>query len=227
MILLTGGSGLLGQELIKLLKEKKIEFVAPTHQEMNIVDYVECWKSFVLCPHKVIHCAAFAEVAKSEVSKEEAYRINCEGTANIVRLCRKYNVPMTYLSTDYVFAGTKKDPYVKEDIIDPISYYGFTKAIGEEIVKTLYNYQIIRTGFKPSKWKHKTAPEDQITTADYVDIIAPLILDITLSNLGGIFHVGTEIKTTYELALRRNKKIKSIKVNDIKDVKIPRNAVLK
>ncbi len=99
-------------------------------------------------PTHVIHCAAFTQVDRAEKEPLLAYRVNAEGTKNIAFFCRENDVELIYLSTDYVFSGEKREPYLEGDTPEPINEYGRSKLLGEVYVQTLLEkYKIVRTSW--------------------------------------------------------------------------------
>ena len=82
-------------------------------------------------PELVLHAAAWTDVDGAESEPEEARRVNVEGTRNVVAL----GAPVVYFSTDYVFDGTKGEPYVESDEPNPLSVYGRTKLEGERQIR--------------------------------------------------------------------------------------------
>jgi len=97
-------------------------------------------------PEIVIHCAAFSNVDGCEIEKEKAYRINSLGTQNIAIACKEIKSKLIYISTDFVFDGSKNIPYSEVDIPNPINHYGKTKLLGEYYIShILSNFIIIRT----------------------------------------------------------------------------------
>jgi dTDP-4-dehydrorhamnose reductase len=232
--LLTGGSGAFGSELRKIWDREGVHYLAPTHSEMDftrlesIREYlINAFRKGIVI-NEIVHAGAKTGVAIGEKGdlKPSFWLTNVEGVHNLVEIAKKMILKMVFISTDYVFNGEKGD-YRPSDTPDPINYYAMTKLIGEEIVKTMpeTRYQIIRASFKPSKWQYPVAFTDQITSADYVDVIAPLVWDEIKKGRHGISHIGTEPKTTYELASRRNE-VKSISIEDVKGVKLPKNISL-
>ena len=83
-------------------------------------------------PDVVLHTAAYTDVDGAEAHPEVAEAINVEGTRNIVRAVRGTHTTLVYISTDYVFDGTKGSPYVESDPTSPLGVYGRTKLAGEE-----------------------------------------------------------------------------------------------
>jgi dTDP-4-dehydrorhamnose reductase len=99
-------------------------------------------------PDMVVHLAAFTDVEACEDEKETAFQVNALGTMNVARAARDSDAHLVYLSTDYVFNGTKSEPYLEDDEPDPINYYGRTKLYGELYVRDLTaRYLIVRTSW--------------------------------------------------------------------------------
>tara|TARA_R110001606_G_scaffold88498_1_gene199334 strand:- start:684 stop:1376 length:693 start_codon:yes stop_codon:yes gene_type:complete len=210
-ILLTGGSGLLGTELLKLSNN----IVAPTSSEMNIVNKNEC-REWILKtkPDVVLHAAAFTSPPAYELHANTARNVNISGTINLIDLCETYDIKFVYISTDYVFDGID-GLYSTEDAINPINKYALTKAAGELATKTYNDSLVIRTSFCQSKFPYEKAFVDQFTSRDYVDIIAPKILNCVLSQKTGTVHIGTERKTVFELAQRRKADVGTLSIKDV------------
>jgi len=99
-------------------------------------------------PDRVIHCAAYTQVDSAESEPDLAMRVNADATANVARACATWHAGLTYVSTDYVFAGTATDGYAESDPRAPVNRYGETKAAGEEAVENLApSWQIVRTSW--------------------------------------------------------------------------------
>ncbi len=200
--LVTGGSGKLGTYLCK-----KISCLAPSRTELDVLS-VEQVEKFASSNEidAILHLAALCDVPATEKNKQLTYQINVEGTRNIAEAAKKFNKKIVYISTDYVFPCTDGG-YTETDQPQPFNWYGFTKYAGElEIQNKTKNYLIIRTSFRPIVWPFATAYSNVSTSADYIDVIAD---EIALclnkaTDLTGIVHIGTPIKTMYELAKRRN-----------------------
>ena len=191
MILLTGGSGLLGTEL-----QKHIDCIAPSHAEFDVTDPDLVLPDGVDC---IVHCAAYTDLVSAERNRAEVYRVNVGGTTNLARL----GVPVIYLSTEYVFDGTTGN-YAEDDPPNPVNYYALTKVLGELAVRAAPRSLVIRTVFKPRPWEHATAFEDMWTSGDYVDVIAPLIARVIDARdrfaAHDTIHVGTGRKCILDLA---------------------------
>tara|TARA_Y100000593_G_C4275238_1_gene319687 strand:- start:771 stop:1466 length:696 start_codon:yes stop_codon:yes gene_type:complete len=210
-ILLTGGSGLLGSELLKL--DHKI--VAPNSKSLNINDKNSCrlWIENEK-PDVILHAAAFTSPPVCEKNPTKARQVNIVGTINLLDLCEEKNIKLVYISTDYVFDG-KVGLYSTTDAINPINKYALTKAAGELAVKTYDNSLIIRTSFCQNEFPYEKAFIDQYTSRDYVDVIAPKILNCAKSKMNGIVHVGTKRKTVFDLAKQRKPNVGKLSISDV------------
>lgn len=237
-VLITGGSGQLGYDVIKVFKEKDIEIVYPTSIEMDITDkdnvnkVVQDYK-----PDLVIHCAAWTDVDKAEMleNKDLVRKINVEGTKNIALACKMVDAKMIYISTDYVFDGKGDVPFDEESkSLEPLNYYGKTKLEGEYIVKDILSkYFIVRTSWVygingnnfvktmiklSKKYKEIRVVNDQIGSPTYTLDLANFLYEISLSDKYGIYHAtnsGSYI-SWYDFSKEIFKKIKSdIKVNPV------------
>lgn len=99
-------------------------------------------------PDIVIHAAAYTDVDGCELNPDKAYQVNGEGTRNVAEACRNQKAFLVYLSTDFIFDGTKAGPYIEEDKPNPINIYGQSKLMGENFIKELLDdYLIIRTSW--------------------------------------------------------------------------------
>lgn len=96
----------------------------------------------------IINAAAYTQVDKAEKEADLAMRVNADGARNVAEAAAALGTPLLHLSTDYVFSGLKKSPYVEEDVTGPTNVYGRSKLAGEaNIKKTFSNYVILRTAW--------------------------------------------------------------------------------
>jgi dTDP-4-dehydrorhamnose reductase len=101
-----------------------------------------------LSPSVIVHTAAFTDVDACETERERAYRANVLGTRNLAEISRESDCLLVYVSTDYVFDGSKGRPYTESDQPNPINYYGLTKLEGENHVRKLSpRHLILRTSW--------------------------------------------------------------------------------
>lgn len=201
-ILVTGGNGMLGTDLVSILKNSGHQVLAPTKQELDITD-----RDVVLqqVPQLdlIINCAAYAMVDLAETEKEQCYNINVVGVRNLVELCKFRGIALVQISTDYVFDG-KKSAYNEYDSKNPLNYYGKTKAEAENIVlNELERAHIIRTEWMFGKngknfvdtirslalqRKELRVINDQIGSPTYTKDLCQGILEILNKNYD-IYHI--------------------------------------
>jgi dTDP-4-dehydrorhamnose reductase len=142
-LLVTGASGLYGSKLAEIATARSYEVYSGfsrdqpaygTSIQFDVSDKNRVAQIFKeIDPEVVVHAAALTDVDKCEMNKELAWKINVEGTRNIVEAVKATNVFLVYISTDYVFNG-EKGLYKEADKPDPINYYGLTKLKAEGIV---------------------------------------------------------------------------------------------
>ncbi|MGE5255775.1 MAG: dTDP-4-dehydrorhamnose reductase [Hyphomicrobiales bacterium] len=148
-IMITGGEGQLGTELIAQSAAHDIEILAPTLAEMDLTRpaHVDAfWDAFR--PAAVINAAAYTAVDRAETEPELAFAVNAAAPAYLGRRCSLEGIPLIHISTDYVFDGGKASPYLEEDPVAPLGVYGRSKAEGEFAVRgALDRHLIIRTSW--------------------------------------------------------------------------------
>lgn len=209
-ILLTGGSGLLGSELRRL----EPCLLAPLSAELDITDAAAVTDYIAAhAPDIVLHAAAMTSNRDVEAHPEMARRINVEGTANVVHACVGTRIRLVYLSTDYVYKGDKGN-YSETDDVEPFNLYAEMKLAGEELVRQIPNHLIIRTSFGASKFDYPGAFCDKWSSKEYVDVIAPTILEAARSPLTGILNLGGKRRSLYEYARERNPHVNRIERRD-------------
>lgn len=201
-ILLTGGTGRLGTALRGLLPG----LIAPGREELDITDLSSVERALERYqPQVVVHAAAYTDVARAEIEKALCWKVNVEGTRNLVRAALQRDLHFVHISTDYVFWGDTGG-YREDDPVGPVrNYYALSKLAAEEVVRTLPRYLIIRTSFRTSPFPYPVAYHDLYTSQDYLEVIAPQVA-LALQNLERIpyntLHIATERKSVFELARR-------------------------
>ena len=208
-ILVTGANGQLGYDVVRELQKHNIECFGATRQDFDIIDF-KATKDFIFnyLPDVVIHCAAYTAVDKAEDERELCYKVNVSATKNIAEICKKIDAKMLYISTDYVFDGTKEGFYEIEDNPNPINVYGETKLLGEEAVqKILDKYFIVRISWVfgehgnnfvktmlrlGAEKKELNVVADQYGSPTYTVDLAPLLVEMIKTEKYGIYHATNE-----------------------------------
>lgn len=238
-ILITGAKGILGSTLVKKLSSKHQVFSFDI-EEMDITDFKKVLDIITSAkPEITIHCAAFTNVDGCETDPEKAFLVNALGTQNVAAACSQNNSSLVYLSTDYVFDGTKKEPYLELDNTNPINIYGRSKLYGEWYVSHLLNkFFIIRTSWLfGAGGKNfvdtiinlaETQDElkvicDQIGSPTYAVDLAVGISELIKTNYYGIYHITNQgFCSWFEFAKKileiagLNKKVSSVLTKDYK-----------
>lgn len=148
-ILVTGAKGMLGRDVTATLKEAGHIVIETDINNLDITNFNQ--SEYVIRyyrPDVVVHCAAYTNVDKAEEDIEKATLINEKGTENLAKITAERDIPIVYISTDYVFDGEGCRPYKPHDCKNPISVYGKTKSAGEDAIeKFCKKYYILRTSW--------------------------------------------------------------------------------
>jgi dTDP-4-dehydrorhamnose reductase len=155
-ILVTGANGQLGNEFRKLAGTmQNLEFIFTDVDELNITIEDELNKFVEKHPVRfLINCAAYTAVDRAEDEQENAYLLNADSLDIISRICIKHNIQLIHYSTDFVFDGASRKPYVETDIPNPVSVYGKSKLAGEYHLQKSHTGIIIRTSWLYSSFGH-------------------------------------------------------------------------
>ncbi len=232
-ILLTGASGLLGRKILLRLMMRKDKVIALYNKNplliqsdnvnvvrMDISNTIELEDLVMKTrPETIIHTAALTNVDLCETNKEKAWKINVEATRSIVRAARVIKSYIVYVSTDYVFDG-EKGLYTESDYPNPVNYYGLTKLIGEEIVRssdllytiirpsTIYGIGGSKKSFaeyvieKLSKGEEIYAVIDQYVSPTLNTLLADAIIEVIDMRPMGTLHIAGERMNRYEFAIK-------------------------
>ena len=242
-VLVTGSNGQLGYDVVKELQKQNIESYGATRKDFDLADF-EATEQFIVnyMPDVVIHCAAYTAVDKAEDEQGLCYLVNASATENIAKICKKINAKMLYISTDYIFDGTKEGFYEVDDTPNPINVYGKTKLLGEQAVqRILAKYFIVRiswvfgehgnnfvkTMLKLGKErKELNVVADQYGSPTYTIDLAPLLVEMIKTDKYGIYHVTNEgVCTWAEFAEEVFKIAKlDVKINSITTAEYPTRA---
>ena len=215
-VFLTGGSGQLGKEIIKFLKEKYM-IIAPKKEEFDLENFEKINKYLKeIDPEIIILSGAYTDVDKAEEEKEKVYKINFLSTKEFVKYAKEKEKILIFISTDYVFDG-EKEIYSEEDIPNPLNFYGKTKYLSEkEIISNLKKYFIVRTSWLYGEGKnnfvykfiHKCKEEkilkvvnDRYGSPTYAKDLAQGIEKLLDSSNYGIYHIVNKGRVSrYEFA---------------------------
>jgi len=153
-ILLTGKNGQLGYRLGYDLK-KFHEVIETDRDTLDLKDTQSIENTiYKVKPDLIINAAAYTNVDKAEKEKDLAYEINALAPRTLTQTAKTLDIPIIHISTDYIFDGSKKDIYLEDDEVNPLSVYGKTKWQGEEFVRQHHKHFILRTSWVFSSHGH-------------------------------------------------------------------------
>jgi dTDP-4-dehydrorhamnose reductase len=218
-ILITGAAGQLGRALVQEITHREWEVVATDLPEMDISDRDAVWR--VLSAHRpgvVINAAAATRVDDLEAAPDLAFKVNALGPRNLAAACRRLGAKLAHVSTDYVFDGTKAGPYVEWDEPRPRSVYGWSKLLGETLVREQCpDHFILRTAWlyglpgpnfitailgRARKGQELMVVDDQRGTPTSALALAPQVLALAQTEAFGTYHATCQGEATwYEFAL--------------------------
>lgn len=204
-VIILGGTGLLGSEF------KKISNFILSGREIDIVNETELYSKLdIIRPDIIVLAAAESNSVNIDKNPIPAIETNIKGTVNVTKYCIERNIRLVYISSDYVYDSQSGD-HQEEEPLKPFNLYAWTKLGGECAVKAHKNSLIIRTSFGSSEYPYEFAYSNRFVSKDYVDVIAPMMKDLILSDEIGVINVGTGDKTLYEYAIQRNPTVKELK----------------
>ncbi|CAM4274681.1 dTDP-4-dehydrorhamnose reductase [Paenibacillus alkaliterrae] len=239
-VLITGAGGQLGYDLMRVLSP--LHDVTPlTRQQLDVTDEKQVEELLTdLQPDVVIHAAAYTNVDRAESEVELAYQVNAYGSWYVAKVSEQIGAKLVYVSTDYVFDGTKGTPYAEDDKTNPCNVYGNSKLLGEKfVVKSCPRSFIVRTswlyGTKGANFVTKvidkaksqgqlTMVNDQFGSPTYCLDLASFIGELITTEKFGIYHASNQGSCSrYEFALEIMKclQMDHVQVFPVSDVYFP------
>ena len=208
-ILVTGSTGQLGSDVVKELLKRGYSTLSPNRSEFNLCSE-DSIRNYILNSNceAIVHCAAYTQVDKAEDEKDLCIKINATATKHIAKCAKILDIPMIYISTDYVFDGTKDGEYTENDETNPINIYGESKLAGEKYVQEILDkYYIVRaswvfningknfieTMLRLSKANNQLSiVNDQIGSPTYTKDLSRLLVDMLETSKYGLYHATNE-----------------------------------
>jgi dTDP-4-dehydrorhamnose reductase len=250
-LFVTGAGGQLGHELVEAIHAAGHEPIATTHAQLDITDEEAVRIAIGSAkPDVVIHAAAWTAVDACEGDIEKAMLVNGTASKYVADAAHAVGARVVYISTDYVFDGSKPTPYNEDDVPNPQSAYGASKLAGERAMGSddaivriswvcgFHGANMVKTILKLGA----TMPElkfvdDQIGNPTFADDAAKAIVNIAISGLGEVWHVTNQgVVSWYEFAREvlltagmDVAKVKPISTSDLqppRPAKRPANSVL-
>ena len=212
------GDGLLGSQLESItnwdvVSRKRDNFDLTDSSTFNLL--LETFDGMLQKPKysTVVNCIANTDTYSTD--RQSHWEVNYKGVAELVEFCNKWNIKLVHISSDYVYANSTGVPSEENVPVHQETFYAYTKLLADGYIELRSNdYLVIRTTHKPTPFPYSTAWIDQIGNFDYVDNIAPLIVEVVNKDVKGILNIGTPIKSMYNLALQTNLDVEPILVEN-------------
>ena len=220
-VLVIGAKGMLGRDLAKILRSSLLidqhldgEILEWDIEDIDIrEEHITVAKIESIRPETVINLAAYTDVDGCEWYEEKAFAVNAEGMRHVALGALRCRAKVIYLSTDYIFDGRKREPYLEEDPPHPLNVYGRSKLKGEQYVRELMeDALIVRTQWLYGKYgknfvtsilrqarekKVLSIVNDQIGSPTYTADLSKAISVLIRCNARGVFHVANSDLCTW------------------------------
>ena len=251
-VLVIGAKGMLGRDLVKVLYST---FRTDKHSDWEVLEWdiddidireekTTVTKIESFHPEIVINVAGYTDVNGCESNEEEAFAVNAEGMKHVALGALQCRAKVVYLSTDYIFDGKKREPYLEDDPPNPLNVYGRSKWKGEQYVRELLeDALIIRTQWLYGRFgnnfvssilrqgrekKVLSIVNDQIGSPTYTVDLSEAISVLLKYDARGVFHVtNSDLCTWYTLgqAILKLSGMERVKVIPISSKELGRPAV--
>jgi dTDP-4-dehydrorhamnose reductase len=213
-VLVTGATGQLGSEVANGFRHSGHEVIAPARQELDL-SYPEQLAATVrtLQADWVINCAAYTQVDKAESDVQRAFIVNRDSPEQLARAVADYGGRMLQVSTDFIFDGAQRRPYLETDPPNPLGVYGRSKLEGEQVVqrvlpdavvlRTAWVYGVHGHNFVKTMLRIATAGKplrvvsDQVGTPTWTTDIAATIAALVARKAGGTFNFTSAGETSW------------------------------
>jgi dTDP-4-dehydrorhamnose reductase len=207
-ILITGARGTLGRAFARICELRGLPYYSLLRSELDITDRQSVRKAlFQVRPWAIINAAGYVRVDDAELEQHRCYRENTEGPAILAEECAQRDIPLLTFSTDLVFGGKTVRPYLEADHVDPVNYYGLSKAEAEHrVLACMPSALIVRTSAFFGPWDEHNfvtialralaaeqvfrAAEDVIVSPTYVPDLVNTCLDLLIDAESGIWHMA-------------------------------------
>lgn len=188
------GDGLLGSEIVK---QTNWDYISRKKDGFDINDESSFLK--LIGYSVVVNCIANTDTYSND--RIAHWTTNYKAVYNLINFCNSNNIKLVHIGTDYLFANNVNKKATEEDVpVHSENWYSYTKLLGDGIIQLLsQNYLICRCAHKPYPFPFEKAFVDRVGNFDYTHKIAELIIKLINANESGVYHVGTETKSIYDL----------------------------
>lgn len=221
------GDGLLGNSIHQItgwdIISRKRNGFNITQSKLFHKYLIECHEGSIFTSKYdvIVNCIANTDTYSKD--KQSHWNVNYQGVANLVDFCNIHNIKLVHISSDYVYTNSIENASENDVPVHGNNWYSYTKLLADAYIELKSNdYIICRGTHKPNPFPYNKAWTDQRGNFDYVDVIVKLIIQLINFNADGLYNVGTEDKTVYELALQTNTNV----IPATKPLNMPRNTTM-
>ena len=217
MKVLVLGKGKLGSDIVK---QTGWDYLSRAEHEITIDNFDE-WKDRMSVYDVIVNCIANTDTYSDD--KEKHWKANYELVTFLAEFCDEKNKTLVHISTDYLYQNSIEDAEETNECEFEHTWYMFKKLLADDYLKEhAKNYLICRLSHKPYPFPYESAWVDVVTNADYTPVITDLVIKLIEGGAEGLYNVGTERKTIYELAQRTNKNV----LKSISPSHVPKNITM-
>jgi dTDP-4-dehydrorhamnose reductase len=200
MKILVLGDGLLGSELIK---QMGWEFLSPQKDGIDVINdfcgFVS--KVYEIMPTVIINCIGYTKTY--ETQRQHHWDLNYKFVVDLVDMCNDFGIKLVHVSTDYIYANSKNKKSEEDIPVHQETWYSYTKLISDAYVQVRSkDYLMFRCSFKPKPFPYEKAFVNIMGNFDYVDVLAKQMIGLIIEERTGVWNIGTEFKSVYELAIQ-------------------------
>ncbi len=207
-LLVTGAGGMLGQDVVAAATAADHEPVGLTHAALDITEEKAVGRALAkVSPDVVVNCAAWTDVDGAEASFPAALAVNAKAAGMLARAAAAAGAWTIHVSSDYVFDGAKRQPYVESDQTNPLSAYGRSKLAGEVEVRaaTPEAHTIVRSSWLfgtggpcfpktilrlAAERDHLDVVDDQVGCPTFTGHLAAALLELSDARIPGVVHAS-------------------------------------
>jgi dTDP-4-dehydrorhamnose reductase len=232
-ILIVGAAGTLGSAFTRACERRRIAHVALSHQDLDIAQLASVREALAAYqPWAVINAAGYVRVDEGEGDRRLCHLVNAVGPAVLAFACRQSGVKLMTFSSDQVFDGQGRRPYVESDPVSPLNIYGFTKVEAERRVLALdAGALVVRTSSFYGPWdganfvtrtldalasgRPVTLAGTEIMSPTYVPDLVDAALDLLIDGACGVWHLANAGEVTWDQLVRRAAMMAGLNVDAI------------
>lgn len=199
------GDGLLGKELVNQTGWNYISRKKDSFDIGNLSSFFDEFRKYSV----IVNCIANTDTYSED--KDSHWKTNYVFVDELIKFCNKNYIKLVHISTDYLYTGSVENASEEDVPVHCNTWYGYTKLLSDGLIQLqCKDYLLIRCSHKPNPFPYEKAWIDVVGNFDYVDVISSKIIQLINHNSSGVFNVGTDNKSIYDLALKTNPSVESI-----------------